>query len=188
MTAITKLQQKIDELIVQLDLGKMEAVQKVEEAKEDLHSALNRIRRSKETAKEALQEDLGHVQLQLKLGKMESRDAYFEQKQKIEKSVHRAAQSLKKCEHHAEDEFHDAAENLIDRIHVLGFNLALAGEIAVDEVQETKAKVKAKLAGVGEELREVGDHAEASAGEVVKESKAALADIRSNLSTLFKSA
>lgn len=98
MTTIKKLQQRIDELIVQIDLGKLEAIDHVEESKKKLGVILAKLEKS---VSKPLKEKSGELRLQLHLGKMETKEAWQEQCVKIGKSVDDVSKALKDAKHEA---------------------------------------------------------------------------------------
>ncbi len=88
------LQQELDELKVQLALGKAEAVTYLEETKSEFSEFVDEMRRDLapfgSTANKAtgrLKAKLDHLKIQLELGRMESYEAYCEQRRKINESI-----------------------------------------------------------------------------------------------------
>mgnify|MGYP007067750538 FL=1 len=82
---LRSLQKQIDELIVQLSLGRAEASEHFEHAKAALREKLVSAREaiSHNETHRHLAAKLDHLRIQLSLGGMDSRDAYHEQREKI---------------------------------------------------------------------------------------------------------
>ncbi len=186
MKIIKKLQQRIDECIVQTEPGKREAVDYVEESKEKLHDFLEKLTHSGKESLKPVKAKIEELQVQLKLGRMESQDAYREQREKIEQLVGNIGPAMKDSKHHAAEEFHDLSSTLSDRMHLLALNAELAGEQAKDEAEILKTETKEKLSRMKKKLQENSEQAGEKAHEAAEETKEAFADIRSNLKSLFR--
>ena len=88
--ALSLLKHEIDEIALQLSLGKAEAVDLVEEHKGELRELIDELRQSVDEGKVAgaesagsLKQSLDEMRLQLALGKMQSTDALAEQREKF---------------------------------------------------------------------------------------------------------
>jgi hypothetical protein len=183
MSKIKDLQQIIDELIVQLELGKLEAIESVEEAKRKLQTHLDKLSHS---ISQPLKQEMDDLRLQLKLGKMETQDAYFKQREVIETSLDKALTAMKKVRNETAGEFHEAAHTLKDKIRLLGFNLGLGVHVAAEEAGLTKEKLKMKLKDLASTIKTNQKLAGEKARIAAEESWEAFAEIRSNLHKLFK--
>ncbi len=79
------LKSEIDSLILQLNLGKAEAVDYVEKHKGDLLSLVDKAQGEIESG--LLRQRMDELKLQLALGKMESREKLEEQREKISTAI-----------------------------------------------------------------------------------------------------
>jgi hypothetical protein len=89
-----KAQQEIEELSLQLSLGKAEAKDKFEEIKKEFSNMLNHWKttdfyKNLATGKQELQTIFEELQVQLDLGKAEAKEAFEEQKKKIFESINK---------------------------------------------------------------------------------------------------
>lgn len=180
------LQRVVEDLIVQLDLGRKEAVDQVEQAKANLCSLVERMEQSGSQIAKPLRQSLGNLGLQLKLGKMESRDAYYEQRDRLEESIRQVEQSFREHRHDAGEEFADATRSLIDRIHLLGFQIEETEKKAGREIEAARQQVREKLVDLSGRMREEIASIEEKARSSASECRSALAGISSNLRSLFK--
>jgi hypothetical protein len=184
---IHSLNRRVDELIVQLSLGKSEAADHVEATKKSLHEKLGKVRSSiiPGGSSEALAAKLDHLRVQLALGKMESRDAYEAQREKI----HHALGEARNGFHHLEDrvraDLDDSAETLELKLNALALDLGIAAIVAEDELKTKKEEFAVQASRLAGKLKAsasaVGHEAETAAHEA----RLAYEDIRDNLKRLF---
>lgn len=91
------VQQELDELALQLSLGKAEAHDKFEELKVEFRKKVAALKlqlhQSGETIRPEVLRTLEEFELQLALGKAETKDRFHEQKTKILQSLHRLEQA-----------------------------------------------------------------------------------------------
>lgn len=179
---LKSLKRQIDELIVQLSLGKAEASACVEEKKAELRALIDRIRPQ---APEALREKLDALAVQLALGRMESRDSLQTQREKIHRGIDEAKSEWRHAETGLKEKLEEAAESLKTRVDALAFELGVRKEVAREELDLEKEKARAQLQDLQKRLREAADHAEQNAEALVKESRLAFEDIKDNLRRLF---
>jgi len=98
---LMEAQQELDELAVQLALGKAEAKDKFDEVKHEFNERLTHMRTILEAQKlqpryEALKVRFQELQVQLALGKAETKEKFEEQKEKILHALKLAEAELKK--------------------------------------------------------------------------------------------
>jgi formiminotetrahydrofolate cyclodeaminase len=184
---IHSLNRRIDELIVQLSLGKAEAADQVEATKQSLSEKLDNVRAALTPggSSDAFAAKLDHLRVQLALGKMESRDAYEAQREKI----HQALEETRSGFHHLEDrvreDLEDLAATLELKLNALALDLGIAAIIAEDELKTKKEEFVARASRLAGKLKSsasaVGHEAETAA----REARLAYEDIRDNLQGLF---
>lgn len=186
MKAIKKLQGRVDEMILQMDLGKMEAIDKVEQSKEKLHNITNSIIESRDSVSNPVKQKVGELQVQLKLGKMETRDAYYDQLEGLKSAIKNAKIEIRDAEHKAADEFCDASDRLLDRISILGFQVEIAEKRVADEIRSGMKKTKSSLIELKERILECMEATDQKSHETADDCHTAYTDIVSNLKTLLK--
>jgi len=184
LSKIQKLQQRVEELIVQLDLGKYEAIDAVEQQKERLKSTLNQCKQSVHS--HDLQQQLDELQLQLQLGKMETKQAYLEQRGKIEDGVQVARDALHHAKYKSVEEFDDAAHSLSDKVHMLALNLGAAGLIAKEQAEEAREKVRTSLQRLAGSLQADAEWTAEKARQAGDDAQVAMKDILDNLRSLIR--
>lgn len=176
----------VDEAILQMSLGKMEAVDKVEQAKDRLHTTAISLQQSRHALSSPVKQKFDELRLQLKLGRMETRDTYYQQLTKLGESVKAAEKALSDSGHEAAEDFKEAANDLFDRIYLLGFQIEMAEKRVADEIRFKRAKVKDQLHELKERIQENIEAADAITHDAVDECYIAYQEIRANLTTLFK--
>lgn len=143
-----RIKQDLDELRLQVKLGETEAVDYIEEKKEELAEFVDQTRdhlkdvkdpeKAKEKAKEA-RRALDELRLQLKLGRMESSDAYHEQKEKIESALSNTRKKLGDLRNATGDAMSKSRRSFAYRAGAFGAKLELlalglgSGKIEDDE-------------------------------------------------------
>lgn len=185
LSPIKKLQQHVDALIVQLDLGKLEAVARVEEQIDHVRTSIDQLGHAAGDATiVALKRHLDELRLQARLGKMESADAYLRERQTLEAKLAAAQIALEQAKQSATDEFREAAHTLTDKMNMLILNLGAAGILAQESVAGAKAQVGTKLAQLSGTLQAEAELAGERAHEAAKDSREALEGILGNLRSL----
>lgn len=185
---INRLRQEIDELILQLDLGKAEAIDHVEKRKSELRDlakeAQDKITHSETTA--ALHQKLDELKLQLALGRMESRDAVRDQREKIGSAIDGARHAFESVEHDIKSTFIDTSESLKTNLDAVALDLGLGKIIAEEELKFNKDQLKEKLHGLRQSVREKAEDADDVIAQASKDAREAFDEIRWNLRQLFK--
>jgi cob(I)alamin adenosyltransferase len=185
---IQSLNRRIDELIVQLSLGKSEAADQVEVTKHRLHEKLGQVRSAiiPGGSSEAFVAKLDHLRVQLALGKMESRDAYAAQREKIHHALDDARTGFHHFEDRVREDLDDSAATLELKLNALALDLGIAAIVAEDELKTRKEEIAAQASRLAGKLKAsasaVGEEAEAAAHEA----RTAYEDIRDNLKRLFR--
>lgn len=154
-SAKAKFRKELDELKVQLALGKAEASDHFEKKKaefaalvDDTKARLEKLEAGpKETAATARQK-LDELKVQLELGKMETIDTYREQREKLHSAVDAAKEHVGKLEGsateqigHARHSFEHGAEAFKTKLEALAINLGAGAHVAKEEVFEACDKV-----------------------------------------------
>ncbi len=181
------LEKQIDELIVQLSLGKAEAAAHVEEAKEAFREKLDKIREAiaHDETHRNLASKLDHLRLQLSLGAMESRDAYHGQREKILHALHDTRAELQHLEDRVREDLHESADTLQLKLNALALNLGLAAIVAEDELKTRREELTLKAERVSGKLKSALSAAGTEAETLAQEAREAFDDIRDNLKRLF---
>lgn len=187
LSAIQKLQQRVEELIVQLDLGKSEAIDLVETQKEHLKSNLDQVKQSVTgTAAHALHKKIDELRLQLQLGKMETREAYLDQLDKIEEALNATRRALQETKYKSAEEFNDLTHALTDKLHMLALNLGAAGVLAQEKAAETREQLRTKLQRVAGSLQGEAEWTAEKARQTAEDAHRAMDDILDNLKSLLR--
>lgn len=184
---IHKLKRQIDELVVQLSLGKAEAADTVEHAKEALAEKLAAARAAltQEQAHASLAAKLDHLRVQLALGRMESRDACQAQREKIHHAIEEAKEELHHLDETLREDLSEAAESLQNRLNTLALDLGLAVLVAEDELKTRKEEIAARAARLAERLKSAASSASEQSEILAREAGEAYEDIKDNLRRLL---
>jgi hypothetical protein len=184
---IRSLKGQIDELMLQLNLGKHEAIDLVEQQKGELRSVVEKVRASlgDGQAAQALRRTLDELQLQLALGRMESRDALAEQRGHIHQAVDAVKRETGAIEGDLRHALETGADKLLTKLDALALELGIGKTVVEDKLILEKDKVKADL----EQLRHKIQPAIEETGDAIErlghEAKSAFDDIRKSLRSLF---
>jgi len=185
---IRSLKRHVDELVVQLSLGKAEAVEQVEHGKELLREKIDRARQALPGGgvPSSLAGRLDHLRLQLALGRMETRDAVEHQREKIHEAIEEVREEIHELDETVREDLGEAAEGLQLKLNALALNLGIAALVAEDEARTLKDELSLKASRLAERLKssasEKGDEVE----EVAREAREAYDDIKDNLRRLFR--
>lgn len=184
---LRSLQKQIDELIVQLSLGKAEASQNFEHAKAAFREKLISAREviSQDDTRHNLAAKLDHLRIQLSLGGMESRDAYHEQREKILHAIKETKDELHYLEERVRDDLHESADTLQLKLNALALNLGVAAIIAEDELKTRREELSVKAERVSGKLKSAIGAVGAEAEILGKEAREAFEDISDNLKRLL---
>lgn len=184
---IHSLNRRLDELIVQLSLGKAEASEHLEASKKNLHDKLGKVRAAviPGGSSEAFVAKLDHLRVQLALGKMESRDVYEAQREKIHHALNDARSGFHHLEERVREDLDDSAETLELKLNALALDLGIAAIVAEDELKTKKEELAVQASRLAGKLKAsasaVGHEAETAAHEA----RLAYNDIKDNLKRLF---
>ena len=185
LSPIKQLQQRVDSLIVQLDLGKLEASVRVEEQMDRLRASIDHLGHpASDPTVVALKRYLDELLIQARLGKMETAAACLRERETLEAKITDARRRLEQIEHSAVEEFAEAAHALSQKMTLLALNLGAAGVLAQESLVGTKATVKERLANLSGTLQAKGELAGEKAHQAAEESREALEGILSNLRSL----
>lgn len=199
-TTITrKLKHEIDELMLQLSLGKAEASDFIEEQKGRFKGVVDDVREKVAQAEtagseagaakvSAVRQKLDELNVQLALGRMETREAYEEQKEKIGVAIDSVREGLKPLEEkmpealkEAKEKFDVGAEGFKAKLDTLALNLGVGKIIAEDELALKKDELKQDLKEISSKLVDVADVAEEGMRKVGHEAMETLSEIRKKL-------
>ena len=184
---IHTLNRQIDDLIVQLSLGKSEASDHVEATKKSLHEKLGKVRAAiiPGGSSEAFTAKLDHLRVQLALGRMESRDTYASQREKIHHALDDARTGFHHLEDRVREDLEESSATLELKLNALALNLGIAALVAEDELKTRKEELTAQASRLAGKLKAsasaVGHEAETAAHEA----RIAFEDIKDNLKRLF---
>lgn len=185
---IHSLKHQIDELVVQLSLGKAEAADQVERSKEVLREKLATVRNGlpHSEAQPKIAAKLDNLRLQLALGRMESRDTYQDQRDKIFNAIDDASREFHHLDERVREDLNDSAETLKLKLNALAINLGIAAVVAEDELKTRKEELSAKAARLAGKLKDAGSAVGHEAETAAREARIAFDDITDNLKRLFR--
>jgi DNA repair exonuclease SbcCD ATPase subunit len=185
VSPVKRLQRRIDELIVQLDLGKLEARARVEAQREQVQALLDRVARAIDPARlTLLRQQLEELRVQIQLGKLDTREALLHHKERLDAAVGDVLHALADSKAEVHEEFRDAAHALSDKLHLLALDAGAAVIVAGEQAAAAKDAVKAKLVTLTGTLQARAETAGEGAHRVAAECRQAFEDIRSNLRSL----
>lgn len=181
------LTREIDELIVQLSLGKGEAIARVEGAKRRLAETIGGVcgNLPPSEAHRRLAEMLERLRVQLALGGMESRDAYESARTKIDGAIGEVREELHHLEGKAREELSDAIDGLQTRLGALALDLGIGAVVAEDELKTRKEEFSAQAERVAAKLKRLAASVGQEADAAATEARTAYDEIRDNLRRLF---
>jgi len=189
---ISRLKREIDELALQLALGKADAVEYVEKHKRELRDVVGDVRDAIDQGRVAageqtssLKQHLDELRLLLALGRMESRDALDEQRGKIHAAFDAAKDTLDPVEGTLKQKLTDTGESLKTKLDALALDLGIRATIAEDELAKTKDQFKADLEGIKETLRPAIDGVGESLDDIGRQAHEKLSDLKNRLHRLF---
>ncbi len=185
--ALHALKSQIDELIVQLSLGKKEAIDYVETHKQELseHIASVRSRLGDDASQANLRGKLDELRLQLALGRMESRDAYESQREKIHHAIDAARGEWHHLETDLRDELSEKSDSLQTKLNALALDLGLAASVAEDELKTRKDEIQLKARDLAEKLKHRGEETGEAVESFIGEARESWDDLKDNLKRLF---
>ncbi len=188
---ISSIKGEVDSLIVQLNLGKREAVDFVEQHKGDfkglVETAAAAVLSGNEDSEKsaALKQKLDSLKVQLALGKMESRDALAEQREKIGSAIESTRKEWEPTQDEYREKFELAGESLQTKLDALALDVGIRTVVVEEELQMKKDQVKGELETLQKklepEIEKLGD----SINDLADEAHKAFTGIRDNLRSLF---
>jgi len=199
LNRIRKAKAEIDELVLQLSLGKSEALDFIEQQKQ-VFSEIIKDTEGRVTLSDLIDDEkttkirqhLGELKLQLALGRMESRDNYVEQKDRISKAIDDVQDDLAPLKESASDVlqevlggFQNGSESFRTKLNALALNLGIGMAVAEDEAKLHKDRLHEELQEAQTKLQPSLDEAARRAKEAGEEARDVLDGIRDNLKTLI---
>lgn len=151
-------QQEIDELTVQLALGKVEAKDKFEEIKHTFRMYVielkNLLNASQKVIKPEVKTKLEELELQLALGKADTKDLFEVQKKKILQSINNLEDVIKKNWSNMQmpDFFNHEVEQFKLKMEILRLRFRLKGF-------DIREEYRKKMQGVRREIKRLATHA-----------------------------
>lgn len=196
---LDRLKREVDELRLQIHLGKAEAEDYIEEHKGEFSGFLGKVRETVESGGEfgakkgkAIRQKLDELRLQLALGKMETRDAYAEQKEKIGGAVEALKEELEPLAERAggiwqkvKEKFEVGSEALKTKIDALGLQMGLATAELGEEWELKKEQLGEELRDLSIRLHDAGGAAKGKMGDVAEELSGTFSKLKARLKDLF---
>ncbi|MDF1859108.1 MAG: hypothetical protein P1U87_02770 [Verrucomicrobiales bacterium] len=166
-----RLQQEIDELKVQLALGKADAVEYIEERKTEFSEFVDETKKQLKDSGKPVADQLStaegvldELKLQLALGRMESADACRAQQEKIGAAIDHARKQLRDTVdsdlHAVHEGFDHQAESFKTKLEAAALNIGAGTMLAADETKELFHSISEKL-----------HHAKAMTSEEISEAR-----------------
>lgn len=154
-----RLQQEIDELKVQLALGKADAVDYMEEKKTEFSGFIDETKKKlKDSGKPVADQLTGaggmldELKLQLALGRMETADLCRSQQEKIATAIDHAREQLGGLEeavgsdlHAVREGFDHQADSFKTKLEAAALNIGAGTMLAADETKELFSSISEKL-------------------------------------------
>lgn len=156
---LLQAQQELDELTVQLALGKAEARDKFEEVKLEFRTKVaefkNQVRERRETIKPEVLQKLDELELKLALGRAESKDLFEDQKQKIKLALATLEHEWNQGLHTFDTEFfiHEA-EKFKLKLDILRLRFELKAFQVKDSYRSTTINVKRELQKIATRIQQ----------------------------------
>lgn len=199
--SIQRIKKEIDELILQLSLGKNEAADFLEQQKERFHEILKdtkaRIGENEKidsNVSSKLKQQLDELRLQIELGKLESRDTLNDKRGKIEEAVSSINEDLNPLKEKAgellsdiADTFLIGAESFKAQLDSYLVNTELGSTLDEKEIKLKKEEAQKRLKESTEKLKPTLEDVGKQIEQATAEAKSAFNDIKENLSSLLKS-
>lgn len=145
-------QQEIDELALQLALGKAEAKDKFEEIKKEFRTQVGELKNLLETTSDnslstEVRAKIEELELQLALGKADSKDLFEEQKKKITKAVTSLEEEIKAQwkKLKSPDFFTHEAEKFKLKLEIIRLRFGLKKFEVKEDYQTTMAAVRREI-------------------------------------------
>jgi len=201
LSTIQKIKQDIDELILQLSLGKKEAADFLNEQKdhfkavvEDTKDRVTENAGINDETTASLQQKLDELRLQLELGRLEGREVFEKQREKIRDAIASVESDLGPVKERSgellediTEAFHAGAESFKAKLDAFALNADLGSMVVEEEAKLKKDELAASLKESAAKLKPAVEEAGTQMRDVVLEAREALEGVRKNLSQLFKS-
>ena len=167
---LNKWRESIDELELQLSLGKSEALEEFEKRKTALNHSVNELKAKAvewENLGEAKTQDfrakLDELQVQLALGKAETEDIFNEQRKKIEHAIYESAISFKEIRDQAGvhvvnfiDDFDQSLNEFKSKLETFKLHYSLGKAEVKDELEKSRVELKSNLNELKQKFDEAG--------------------------------
>jgi ElaB/YqjD/DUF883 family membrane-anchored ribosome-binding protein len=191
-SVISRLKREIDELALQLELGKADAVDFVEERKDELRGLIDNVREAVDEGKVAggeqvtsLKQSLDELRVQLALGRMETQDSLSAQRAKISAAVDSTRERLEPVEQSVREKIQDSGESLKTKLSALALDLGIRGAVAEEELSRKKDEFKSDLKNIKETLQPAIDGVGESLDEIGRQARDKFDDLKNRLNQLF---
>lgn len=162
--------QEIDELTVQLALGKAEALDKFEEIKKDFRKRVQELKALTQSGDTKNITNIGKLEIQLELGKAKDPGAFEIQKRNILSALTALGEKLTES-----GAFHHEVEKFKLKIIILQLSLALKKFEIKDDFREHMAGARRKI-----------EHIVGTAREKMKDGKEKYNDLRDEVQLAYK--
>lgn len=179
---LMKIQEELDELALQLALGKAEAKDKFEEVKKEFKKKVTELKHSLTTTalnkmSDVVKTKFEELELQLALGKADTAEIFEAQSKKILQSLHNLENEIKKDLQQSNDlnSFSHDMENFKLKMEILRLKFVL-------KKFEIKDAFKEKM----KEARKAVDKFKISAQEKLREGKAQYKDFKGEVQLAYK--
>ncbi|MCB1237492.1 MAG: hypothetical protein KDM91_20680 [Verrucomicrobiae bacterium] len=183
---LSSLRREIDELAVQLSLGKNEAIDFIERHKSDVRDLAERAREALSDEELALKQKLDELRLQLALGRMESRDALAEQRGKIHDAIDAAREAWQPAKDDLKLALGERAESLKTKLDALALDLGIREVVVEEELQLQKDKLKFELEELRHRLPAAAEETVEKLEEIGHQARTAYDGIKARLRGLFE--
>lgn len=198
-TPVENIKAHLDELILQLSLGKAEALEFIEEHKGKFLSIIEETGGKVEDSPEVdedrtamIRQRLEELRVQLALGKMEGQEQLKNRAEQINEAIQGAQKDIEPLKESATEVLRDLAggfesgsESFKDKLHALAINLGL-GELVEDEkLKEKKEEVTSQIKDIAEDIKPIIEEKSAAVEELSKEIQTAVQGLRENLRQLL---
>ena len=194
-----RLKQEIDELRLQIHLGKAEAEDFIEEHKgkfsDFLGGVKTRVQEAREVGEEkakAVRQKVDELQVQLALGKMESRDAIEDQRNRIGGAVEALKEELEPAAgdtgslwEEIKEQFEAGSDALSTKMDTLKLNFGLATAEIGEELKLKKDQLGEELRDLSIKLFDVGQSAKGKFNEISDDVTEGISKLRKRLKDWF---
>ncbi|MBT8194790.1 MAG: hypothetical protein KJO64_00045 [Bacteroidia bacterium] len=191
-----KVRAKVEELELQMHLGKKESIDEFENQKKNmkdyLHGAEDNLKNAKDISADkmsSLKTKLEELKVQLALGKAETAEKFDEQKSKLQHKLNDIESDIVDLKGKADDKTVEWASGLSEtfddfktKMDVFRLNVALGSADAKDEWKEKKEDMKQKLQALKSKLNDTT----IEGGEKLNDFNAEIAESFSHFKSAFK--